>query len=59
MQALKLNIIDSLGGKLEVEKIIRGKTVIEGRIEEVRGSLGEHFIFYISHIIHRIINGIK
>jgi len=59
LQAEFLKVIDFIGGKLEVEKIIRNRTVIEGKIEEVRGSLGEHFIFYISHAIHRIINGIK
>lgn len=59
LKAKELSIVDFCGGKLEAERVLRGRTVIEGKVEEVRGSLAEHFIFYISKLIHRIIDGIR
>lgn len=59
LQAKDQGFVDNCGGRMEIEKIIRNKTVIEGKLEEIRGSLGEHFIFYISNAVHRIINGIN
>lgn len=55
--AKELGLIDFVGGNLEVEKVMRSKTVIEGLIEKVHGSFLEHFIFYVSDLVRRIIQG--
>jgi ClpP class serine protease len=57
-QAYEYGLIDVIGGNLEIEKIMRTKTVIEGSLEEVHGSLAYHFITSISDIINKIIRGI-
>jgi hypothetical protein len=53
---ITLNLIDVFGGNMEVEKILKTKTVIEGSIEKVHGSFIEHCLFYISDLIHRTVN---
>lgn len=53
----ELGYVDFIGGNLEVERIMRTKTVIEGSIEKVHGSFIEHFIFYISDLVQRTIRG--
>lgn len=52
-----IGFVDFIGGNLEVERIMRSKTVIEGCIEKVHGSFLEHFIFYTSDLIKRTIQG--
>lgn len=58
-RAKKNKVIDSLGGQMEIETIIRKRTTVEGKIETVRGSIIDHFVSSISNIVHRIINGVK
>jgi ClpP class serine protease len=54
-QMKELGLIDFVGGHLEVERVMRSKTVIEGLVEKVHGSFLEHFIFYASDLVRRII----
>lgn len=53
---LSLQLVDSLGGNMEIEKILKTKTVIEGIIEKVHGSFLEHCLFYVSDLIHRTLS---
>lgn len=53
-QMKEMGLVDFLGGNLEVERVIRSKTVIEGLVEKVHGSFFEHFIFYASDLVRRI-----
>lgn len=52
-------LVDSLGGNLEVERLMRLKTVIEGSMEEVQGSLATHFVTSVLDIVNKLIRGIK
>jgi ClpP class serine protease len=56
---LQLGLVDFLGSNLEIERLLRTKTIIEGSIEKVHGSFFEHFIFYIIDLINRIITNFK
>lgn len=56
---ISLGLVDYIGGTMEIEKILRTKSVIEGSIEKVHGSFLEHFIFYLSDLIHRTISNFK
>jgi ClpP class serine protease len=58
-KAKERNLVDFIGGTLEIDRVMRSKTVIEGSLEEVHGSLAAHFINSTSDIINRIIRGIK
>ena len=53
-QMKEAGLVDFLGGNLEVERVMRSKTVIEGLVEKVHGSFLEHFIFYASDLVRRI-----
>lgn len=53
------NLVDIIGGSLEVENALRSKTVIEGSIEEIHGSVVEHFIMYAVDLISRIKNNFR
>ncbi len=56
---INLGFVDIIGGTMEIEKILKTKTVIEGSIEKVHGSFVEHFIFYVSDLINRTITNFK
>ena len=56
---INLGLVDYIGGNMEIERLLRTKTVIEGSIEKVHGSFLEHFIFYISDLINRTITNFK
>jgi hypothetical protein len=49
------NLVNALGGSLAIEKLIRSNIIIEGKIEEVHGSLLEHFVSYVTDLVVRII----
>lgn len=53
------HLVDFIGGHLEIERIIKTKTVIDGSIEKIHGSYVEHCVFYVIDLIHRIINHFK
>lgn len=53
-QMKEAGLVDFIGGSLEVERVMRSKTVIEGLVEKVHGSFLEHFIFYASDLVRRI-----
>lgn len=59
MKLVTLGLVDFIGGNMEIEKLLRTKTVIEGSIEKVHGSFLEHFIFYICDLINRTITNFK
>lgn len=56
---LEVNAVDFLGAHMEVERLLRTKTVIDGSIEKVHGSLVEHFVFYVTDLVNRTINHFK
>lgn len=51
--------VDSIGGNMEVNKILRNKTVIEGRIEEIHGSVIDHLIMYSVDLVKKITKNFK
>jgi len=57
-EIISFGLADTIGGSLEVERLMRTKTVIEGSIEEVHGSLVEHFIMYVTDLVNRIIRNL-
>ncbi len=57
--ALDLGLVDHLGGPHEIEKTLRTKTVIEGRIEEVHGSFIEHFTLSMTNVVTYFIKAIR
>lgn len=59
MKLVQLGFVDFIGGNMEIERLLRTKTVVEGAIEKVHGSFLEHFIFYISDLVHRTISNFK
>jgi len=59
LQLFSLGFVDILGGGLEIEKILRAKKIVSGSIEKIHGSFIEHFIFYISDLVHRTISNYK
>jgi hypothetical protein len=56
---LEVNAVDFLGAHMEVERLLRTKTVIDGSIEKVHGSFVEHFVFYVSDLVNRTISHFK
>jgi hypothetical protein len=56
---MTFGLIDYIGANLEIERLLKTKTVIEGSIEKVHGSFFEHFIFYITDLISRTIANFK
>jgi hypothetical protein len=59
LNLFSLGFVDVLGGSLEIEKILRSKKLVYGSIEKIHGSFIEHFLFYTSDLIHRIISNYK
>ena len=55
----ELGLVDSLGGTSEIEHQLRLKAVIEGRIEEVRGSLIEHFVLSVTSILSQVVKTVR
>jgi hypothetical protein len=47
--------VDTIGGNIEIEKILRSKKIITGSIEKIHSSLIEHFIFYVTDLVNRVV----
>lgn len=52
-------LVDVLGGTLEVERQIRQMVQVKGKLEEVRGSWVEHFLFFLSGGIMAVVKAFK
>lgn len=57
--AYEKGLIDHLGSATEVERALRNLTVIEGRIEEVHGSLIQHFVSSSARIMTTLFKAVK